>query len=237
MGSVCYGLKSVAESVDVVVDHAGNAEQDYASRTDGEGGTRSAVALEVGDGLLVGVDVHGLDNEQVVVQRDHGVDQCQEHEQVESSVEGCHEDEELREEACKRGNTSEGEEAEGHEEGQLGIGLVEPVVVVHTDFSAVLLNNMEHGESAEVGCHVDEEIEDEGGHALRSAAHDAEHEVACLRDGGEGHEALEIFLANGKEVGNRDGSKDDPEEAHAPHALEGFGAEELHEDGHEHEGG
>ena len=99
------GLKSVSKAVNVVVDAADKAEQDDTCRTDGEGSTRATVALESGDGIVVGLDVHGLDNHQVVVERDDRVDQGNEDQEMETGLEGCHEDEELGEETCKRRDT------------------------------------------------------------------------------------------------------------------------------------
>lgn len=229
-------LYAVAETVDVVVDDSGYSEQDDTERTDGQGGARRTVAAETVDGMLGGLDVHGLDDEQVVVERDDRVHQGDEYEQVEPGVEGGHEDEELREESGKRGNTGQGEEAERHEEGQLRVGAVQAVVVVDVDFPAVLLDDVDDGKGTEVGDHVDQQVEDERGHALCRSAHDGQYEVAGLADGGEGHEALEVLLPDGEEVGDGDGGDDDPEETDAPHAEERFRAEDLHEDGHEHKG-
>ena len=123
---------------------------------------------------------------------------------METCLESGHEDEELGEEAGERRDTCQGEQAKRHEERELGVSLVESVVVVDANLAGVLLNRGHHNEGAEVGGHVDEEVEHEGGHALRRAVHHAENEVTCLRNGGEGHEALEVLLTNGEEVGDGD---------------------------------
>lgn len=229
--------ETVAKEVYVIVETAGDAKQHHTEHADAKGGTRAAVAAEGGDGGLVGLNVHGLDDEQVVVERNDGVDQGYEHEEMIAGIERCHEHEELGEETCERGDTGQGEEAERHEERELRVGAVKAVVVVHAYLAAVLLYHVKHGEGAEVGGHVDEEVEHKGGHALRRATHNSQYEVAGLRDGGEGHETLEVFLADGEEVGHGDGGDDNPEEAFAPEAEEGIGTEHFHQDGHEHEGG
>ena len=79
-----------------------------------------------------------------------------------------------------------------------------------------MLYDIHHGKGAHVGCHIDEEIENHGCHALRCAAHEGEHEVTGLRDGRECHETLEVFLTNSEEVGNGDRSNDDPEKGSVP---------------------
>ena len=156
---------------------------------------------------------------------------------METCLESSHEDEELGEEAGERRDTCQGEQAKRHEERELGVGLVESVVVVDANLAGVLLNRGHHNEGAEVGGHVDEEVEHEGGHALRRAVHHAENEVTSLRNGGESHKALEVLLANGEEVGDGDRGDDDPEEPHVPRLNEGAGAEGFHQHGHQHEGG
>ena len=64
------GLKSVSKTVDVVVDAADEAEQDDAGGADGQSCASATVALEGGNGIVVGLDVHGLDNHQIIVERD-----------------------------------------------------------------------------------------------------------------------------------------------------------------------
>lgn len=100
----------VAERVDIVVHRADDAEQDDAEQADSQGHTRVAVALERGYGAVARFDVHGLYDEQVVVERDDRIDQGDEHEQVLACIEGCHEPEELREKPCERRYTGQGEE-------------------------------------------------------------------------------------------------------------------------------
>ena len=112
---------------------------------------------------------------------------CNEKQSKHTALEQAYEDEELREEACEGRDACQGEEAERHKEGEARVGLIEPGVVVDANLASVLLNRGEHGEGAEVGGEINEEVEDQGGHALCGAVHNAEHEVAGLRDGGEGH--------------------------------------------------
>lgn len=127
-----------AESIvaDGFVRTAGNAEQDDAKGADDEGGTSVVVGTEGGYRLVVLTDVHGLDDAQVVVEREHGVDQGDEHQHVPTSFECGGEDEELREEACKRGNAGQREEGQREQEGNLGVGVVEAVVVFNRELVA-----------------------------------------------------------------------------------------------------
>lgn len=61
-------VETVGEAIDVVVGNADKTEEDYASHTDEERGASVAIALEGGEGLVIGLDIHGLYDEQVVVE-------------------------------------------------------------------------------------------------------------------------------------------------------------------------
>ena len=230
-------LEAVTERVDVVVEHAAQTAHDDAGDAEEQGEAGVDVATEGGYGVVGRCDVHGLNDEQVVVERDDGVGQGDEHQQGVACVEGGHEHEELAEEACKWGYACQGEEAERHEEGQLGVGAVEAVVVGDVDLAAAFLHRGHDGEGTEVGNHVDQEVEHEGRHALRRAVHNSEHKIACLRNGREGHEALDVVLTDGEEVGHGDGGHDEPVEGGVPGIHEVALGKCLHEDGHEHKGG
>ena len=183
--------------------------------------------------LLLG-DVHGLDDEQVVVEAHHGVDKGDEHHEVGPergalvTADGCHEDKELREHTGKRGDASQREEGERHEQRQLRVGLVEAVVGRHLGVATVVLYRADDGEDGQVGGHVDQHVEGEGCDAHCAVAHYGEHDVACLRDGREGHEALQLRLADGEEVAHGDGEHDDNPEQRLPYV--GHCAEDLHQD-------
>ena len=180
LAAIGNGVESVGKAVDEVVGNTADAEEHHACHAEEEGGAAVAVNPESGERILVGDDVHGLDDKQVVVERDDGVDQCNEHQPVPSGVEGCHEDEELREEACKRGDTCEREEAERHEERQLWVALVEAVVAVDGDAAGVLLYHGDDGKGSEVGHHIDEEVEYQRCHTLCRSVHQTEYEVSGL---------------------------------------------------------
>ena len=122
--------------------------------------------------MLVGLDVHSLDDEQIVVERYHGVDQRDEYHDVGQrsggggqvgALDSCHEDEELGEHTSEGRNTTQGEQGEGHEEGQTRIGLIESVVAFHIYHAVVvLLDRRDDGEHSHIGYHVDEHVEAEG---------------------------------------------------------------------------
>lgn len=61
-------VETVGEAINVVVGNADKTEEDYACHTDEERGASVAVALEGGEGLVIGLDIHGLYDEQVVVE-------------------------------------------------------------------------------------------------------------------------------------------------------------------------
>ena len=62
-----------------VEDAAAYSEEDDASSADGESQLGVEIALEGGQRLVGGNDVHRLDNEQIVVETHNGVDQRYEH--------------------------------------------------------------------------------------------------------------------------------------------------------------
>ena len=159
-------LEAVAEAADVVVEHTAETEYQHTEGAEEEGYASVNVALERRYRAFVGLDVHGLDDEQIVVERDDGIGQSNEHQQRIAGLEGCHEYEELAEESCKGRNTCQREEAERHEERKLRIALVESVVVADVDLTAVFLYRGHHSKGSEVGHHIYEEVEHESGHAL-----------------------------------------------------------------------
>lgn len=228
-------LEPEGELVDIGVEPADDADEDYAHDAEGKAHTGVAVALESGYRLLVGLDIHGLDDEQIVVEGDDGVDQRDEHKDYEPGLEGGHKHEELAEEASKGRDARKTEQAERHEEGELGVGAVVAVVVADEELAATLLGDADDEEHAEVGGHIDEQVVNDGGEALRSGSHNAEHEVTGLADGGEGHESLQIVLAHREDVGQGDTEDDDPEEDEV--GLVDHGCEDLIEYHEEHEGG
>lgn len=96
----------IQRAVDVDVDATYQSDEDDAQHTQDEAGTLAPVALDGGNDAVVLTQEHGLDHQQVVVERDDGVDQRDEHEHVDGHralMAGADEDEELAEEACKRG--------------------------------------------------------------------------------------------------------------------------------------
>ena len=116
---------------EVVVDARADAEEHDACGAKGEGNTGVDVGLERRQGRVARLDVHGLNDEQVVVQAHDGVDQSYKDYEVgpEGTLLGSsHEHEELREHTCERRNTGQREQGQRHEERQLGVGLVESVV-------------------------------------------------------------------------------------------------------------
>ena len=80
----------------------------HAGGADGERPVDGGAIAEGGQGVLLLGDVHGLDDEQVVVEGDDRVDQGYQHYEVGPegcalvTADGCHEDEELREHASER---------------------------------------------------------------------------------------------------------------------------------------
>ena len=114
--------------------------------------------------------------------------------------------------------------------------MVESVVVADVDFTAVFLNGGPHRKGTKVGHHIYQKVEHEGGHALCCAVHNGQYQIASLRDSRECHEALEVVLANGKEVGHGDRGYDDPVHGGVPAIEEVALSENLHQDGEQHKG-
>lgn len=95
-------LKSVAERMDRLVDRADNAYGHDASRTQDEADAGVAVAFERGDGSFVGINVHGFDYQQIIIQGNDRIDQCYEYQYMKTRLEGGHEYEELAEKPGER---------------------------------------------------------------------------------------------------------------------------------------
>ena len=92
-----------------------------------------------------------------------------------------------------------------------------------------MLDDVDDREDSHVGNDVDKHVVGQRGDAKLGVAHDGQHDVAGLRDGAEGHEALELGLPDGKEVGNGDAEHDDDVEHVIPILYHGL--EHFHKDG------
>ena len=158
--------QSSGEAFDIVVNATHQTEQNNAYYANAEGCIAIAIVFEGRERVVIGIDVHRLHDEQVVVERDHRVDQRHEHQPVPTGVEGGHEDEELREETCEGGNACQREQAERHDERELGIGAVKSIVIVNAYQTAVLLYDIITANAPMLASHIDEEIENHGCHAL-----------------------------------------------------------------------
>ena len=81
-----------------LVEAAADTEEHDAYGAKGYGHLAAAIALECGQRIVVGLDVHCLDDEQVVVEADYRIDKGDEHHEIseERTFLCCrHEDEEL----------------------------------------------------------------------------------------------------------------------------------------------
>ena len=98
-----------------------------------------------------------------------------------------------------------------------------------------MLHNADDSEYCQVGCYIDKRIVHQRGDTHCGVAHHSKHDIACLRDGAERHESLELALADGEEVGNCDRKHDgDVEQIFPVHSQRG---EYLHQDDAQREGG
>ena len=208
-----------------------NTQQQDACHTNHQAQTHGTSVLESRNRLFVRCDEHGLDNQQVVIQRDDRINQSNEHNQVITAIEGCCKYEELAEEAGKRWNTCQREQGQGHDHGEFRIGLVEAVVIVTSQLAmGVVLYGCDYTEYAEVGHDINHHVVNQRSHALRSACQYGQHDVAGLRDTTECHEALQLALAHGKQVTDGDGRYNDDAEHQAP--MFGHRTEYLYQDYH-----
>ena len=139
-GVVLERAQDGREAFDVVINTTHQTEQHDTYHANAEGCIAIAIVFEGRERVVIGIDVHRLHDEQVVVERDHRVDLSHEYQPVPTGVEGGHEDKELREEAGKRGNTGEREQAQRHDEGLFRIRAVESVVIVHGNRTGVLFH-------------------------------------------------------------------------------------------------
>ncbi len=86
------------------IHSAAQTQHHNAGHTNGQTDGAQRTALEGGHRRIVRRDIHGLHNEQIVVQRDDGVDQRQEHHQIVALMEGGSKHKELAEESGNRLN-------------------------------------------------------------------------------------------------------------------------------------
>ena len=129
---------------------------------------------------------------------------------METTLESCCKDKELREEACKRRNTCQWEQSERHKERQLGIGTVQSVILFECESVGTQSDNRDYCKYREVGKHINKYVIYQWCHTLLCTGNDTQHNVTCLRDTGECHQAFQVFLAQCKEVGKGDRGYDNP---------------------------
>lgn len=146
-----------------IVDAAYKTHKNDAGNANPHAETLGAGRAESSDGTrLLIVDEHGLNNEQIVVERHNGVDQRYEHKYVKGHRTGSNtgrENEKLAEETRKRRNTGKREHGKHHRERQLGVSRIQVVVRVHIDTSGLVLYRRDNTESGKIGEYVYKYIE------------------------------------------------------------------------------
>lgn len=211
-----HAVAQIAQNINISVDTADNASENDTQGTDDDGNLAVGIAFEQGNWLITLHNIHGFDNEQIVVQGNNSVDQSYEHEYGKTCVKSCHEDEKFGEETCKGWYARQREQAECHNKRQFGVSLVKPVVVADVDFSAILFGDVDNEEDSKVGYHVNKEVVNQRCHALSCSSHDTKDQIASLAYGGESHESFDVILAYGKDVGNGDAENDNPQHNDVP---------------------
>ena len=154
---------------------------------------------------------------------------------MEAAFESCREDEELREEARKRRDACQREQCQCHQERQLRISGIQPVIVFKCELACPQCHNRDNGKYGKIGKHIYQHVVYQRRHTLCASADDTQHDVTCLRDTGESHQPLQVLLAQGEEVGNCDGGDDNPVQHFLP--LLHHRSEYLDENSHQHESG
>ena len=137
--------------------------------------------------------------------------------------------EELREEAGERRDTSQREQCQRHNEGQVRVCAVESVVSVAVGTSGLLFNDADDAEYCQVCNHIDCQVINQRGDTLSAVGQCAKHQITGLRDTTVSHESFHVFLQYGKEVSYGDCDYDDNAQHQAPvfyHLCEN-----LHHDG------
>lgn len=77
---------ALRSSVNPVIDTTDHTEGNNADGTDKQCQTGVRVALNGRQRILAVFDVHGLDNEKVVVKTDHCIDQCDEDDEIRQEI-------------------------------------------------------------------------------------------------------------------------------------------------------
>lgn len=165
-------------------------------------------------------EVHRLDDEQVVVDRDHRHDEADEGEPQAALIDDRREEVELPGEARRRRDARHREQRNRHDGGEDGRSSRESRDVRHVGLAALRLDGGQHGESADVRKGVEREVEEQRLHARRIRRDDADEHVADLRDGRICEHALHVVLHDRHDVAadHRDGGENG--QKREPHAAQ-----------------
>ena len=97
-----------------------------------------------------------------------------------------------------------------------------------------MLNRIDNSEHSHVSYNIYQYIVHQRSHTSLTASNNSQHDISCLRDWAERHEALELALTNGKEVGDGDAQYNNDVEQILP--VSSQRTESLHHDNHESKG-
>ena len=108
--------------------------------------------------VIIVVDKHCFNDKEIIIKRDDSIDESYEIENIESSIGSCHKDKELREEPCKRRNTSERVQEKHEKYGKIRIRLIETIIVTDIHLATIILKDCNDCKNTEIGNKVNKQI-------------------------------------------------------------------------------
>ena len=174
------------------------------------------------------VEVHHLDDPDVVVGADDARQHPEDGEAVKPIVYRRQEDVQLAEEAGERRDSRHRKHEDGERKRERRVGLGKAGQVADLlDHLAAPAHGEDAGEAAERHYHVDRHVDDHAPDPLRRAGREPDERIADMADGAVGHQPLDVLLADGGEGAEPHGSHRDEDYDLVPLAASSWeGAEE-----------
>ncbi len=192
-----------------------DAQHQHSQAVDREGDPRAGAGGQGFRGHRL-VEVHELDDAQVVEGADDGEENADQGQPPEIDPHDGFEHQQLGHEADGGGYAGHGEHDEGHHGRVPGVSAVEPFEVVQIfGVEALAADNQQQTEGARRHGGVDDGVEHGRGIALSAAGQEAEKDEADVGDGGVGQHALDIALGDGDQIAQAHGQEGEDDE----HAL------------------
>ena len=167
--------------------------------------------LEAADGL---VEIHDLDDADIVVGADDGGEHADDGERIEAGIDGGEEDVPLAEEAGEPGNAGQREHQDRQDRRHHRIGRGDAGDVVDVlDIALLAAHGQDEGEGAERHRQVDKHVDDDAAHAGFRVGGKADQREAHVADRRIGHQPLEVALADrGEGAQHHRGDRDEDDD-------------------------